>query len=98
MNYYYNAAMMKKEPKHITEDILNETLASFFGQLFAYFDQRFDAMHKEMKQQTDELRKMSDAAEKRIERIGHESIALGAQVDRHEVWIQRVTDTATRSV
>jgi|GEM_PF-4700524 len=80
------------------DEKLDQKLAEFFGKMVAYFDKQFEERNKKLDKDIEVLSRMADAAEKRIERVDHESVALGAQVDRHEVWLQRVTDTASRSI
>ncbi len=89
---------MKQQSPYVTENTLNETLAAVFGKLIRHFDHRFDEIKAEMQQRTDEIRRLADAAEQRAERAEHEALAIGAEVDRHETWIRRVSDTASRSI
>jgi len=81
---------------------LNEQFAIFFGKLDRYLTKRLDNFETRVigrfDTRIDRLEQMMDASIKRHERLEDEQTALCAQVDRHEVWLQRVTDTASRSI
>jgi len=72
--------------------------AILFGKLNVYFDKRFSEMEERLDKRYAPTLTIADSTQKRMDDVEHESLALGAQVDRHEVWIHRVSDTAARSI
>ena len=78
--------------------MLDEKLAAFFGQMTTYLDKRFAATELRLEERLARIEKTVDDTQKHLENTNHELMALSMQTDRHEVWINRVTDTASRSI
>jgi len=90
-------ASLRSELEEKIEEIFNHELAVAFGQMAAHFDKKLATTVAELREHTNEISRMADAAEQRIERLDSEHVALSAQVDRQQVWQTRITDAAIRS-
>jgi hypothetical protein len=74
--------------------LLNQELATFFGQMTKHLDERLDSLEasKADRQQVARLQNTLDGIAKRLETDEHERAAITSQPDRHQNWIIRATD------
>jgi hypothetical protein len=76
-------------------DVLNQQLAKFLGQVTTHIDRRVDDLQAEVTARLDRIGISLDGLAKRLDTDDQERLAMTAQLDRQKNWITQLAQQPT---